>query len=95
MKITAPVTINLLKGGNSAETRTISTELPDGEDSRGLISFANTTRIKPNLDWESSLEVSGFETTRIKPNLCWENALKVSGFEDIGLKSWHPYLSDN
>jgi hypothetical protein len=54
------MTINILKGAYSTET-TISTQLPDGQDSRCLISFASTTRIKPNLHWESSFEVRGFE----------------------------------
>jgi len=95
LKIAAPMTTNILKGAYSTDTKTISTELPDGQDSRGLIPFANTTRIKPNLHWKSSLEVSGFESTRIKPNLHWQNALKIREFEDIGLKCRYAYLSDN
>jgi hypothetical protein len=68
LKTATPVTINILKGAYSTETRTISTQLPDGQDSRGLISFAITTRIKPNLHWKISLEVSGFEDIGLK---CW------------------------
>lgn len=41
--------------------KNISTQFPDGQNSRGLISIASMTRIMANLQWESLLEVSGFQ----------------------------------
>lgn len=67
MKTAAPMTINILKGAYSTET-TISTQLPDRQDNRFLISLASMTRIKPNLHRESSFEECGIEDIGLK---CW------------------------
>jgi hypothetical protein len=53
--------INLLQAAYCTETRTFSTQLPNGQDSKLLISSATTTRINPNLQSESLLELSGFQ----------------------------------
>jgi hypothetical protein len=46
---TAVEVTNLLQAAYCTETRTFSTQLPNGQDRWRLISFATTTGIKPNL----------------------------------------------
>jgi hypothetical protein len=58
---TAAQVTNLVQAAHCTQTRTISTQLPDGQDSRRLISFANMTRIKRNLHSESLFAECGFQ----------------------------------